>query len=243
MKVVEKLKLQIRANKYKTKNDIGGIRFLFDSIKKGQTCFDIGAHKAGYLYWMLQLAGETGKVVAFEPQSFLFEYITNLKKTLNWKNVTVEHLALSDSIGKSELFIPLNKTKKHSSPGATLLPNINKSKIAKTEIVQTQTLDSFCKINKLVPDFLKIDVEGNELNVIKGGIEIISEYKPKLLVEIEERHAGKEKVLETLELFDTLGYTGHFIHQSVRKEISLFSLEKYQNENKMPDYCNNFTFV
>lgn len=242
MKIIERIKLWNRANKYKNKYDIGGISFLYTSIKKGQTVLDIGAHKAGYIYWMRKLVGESGKVVAFEPQSYLFKYISALIQNFKWNNVIVEHLAISDIDEKSVLHIPLNKTNKLSSPAATLL-NISKpNKIQKTEIVNTQTVDNYCQTNNIKPDFLKVDVEGNELNVFKGAEKTILKCKPRILVEIEWRHAGKEKVLETFVFLESMGYTGHFIHKTQQKALSEFSFETYQNESDMNNYCNNFTF-
>lgn len=241
MRIIEKIKLKKRAGKYKRKNDVGGIKFMLSSIKKGQTVIDIGAHKAGYLFWMLKMIGESGTAIAFEPQSILFHYILRLKKYFRWDNVTLEQIALSDFNGETKLFIPKNKIKKHSSPEATLVEP-NRFSIERTEFVETQTLDHYCHSNHIKPDFLKIDVEGNELNVLKGGLEIISECKPKILVEIEVRHAGKKKVLETFEFLQSLGYSGHFILGSTRKELSGFSFEEYQDENNKNSYCNNFTF-
>lgn len=65
MKIIEKIKLQRKANRYKNRNDVGGIAFMSTSIKKGQTVLDIGAYKAGYIYWMVKLVSNSGKVVAF----------------------------------------------------------------------------------------------------------------------------------------------------------------------------------
>lgn len=241
MRIIEKIKLKKRAGKYKRKNDTGGIAFLVSSIKKGQTVIDIGAHKAGYLYWMLKMAGDSGMAVAFEPQLILYNYILRLKKYFGWHNVTIERIAISDFNGETNLFIPANKVKKHSSPEATLVES-NRFSIEKTELVETQTLDHYCHTNMIKPDFIKIDVEGNELNVLKGGLEILTECKPKILVEIEARHAGKEKVLETFKFLQSLGYSAYFILGSTRKALSGFSFEEFQNENDMHNYCNNFTF-
>lgn len=79
MKLIESIKLRHRANKYKNKDDIGGIAYINSAIKKGQTVLDIGAHKAGYLYFMLRQVGDKGEVFAFEPQSNLYQYIKKLK--------------------------------------------------------------------------------------------------------------------------------------------------------------------
>lgn len=242
MKFFENIKIRLRADKYKRKDDAGGIAYLYKSIRPGQTVLDIGAHKAGYLYHILNRVGKSGKVVAFEPQSALFHYIRHIRELFNWSNVTVEHLALSDTAEEVTLYIPVNKLSKVSSPGATIVEHRDKSRFGVTERVRTQTLDAYCTRNNIRPDFLKIDVEGNELRVLYGGISTLLRYRPKLLVEIDFRHAGKEKVLETFSLLHSLGYKGHFICGFERIPLEEFSFEKHQNEKDNPVFCNNFTF-
>ncbi|MBI4947088.1 MAG: hypothetical protein HY840_11885 [Bacteroidetes bacterium] len=85
MKLIEQLKLSYRASKYKNKNDKGGIAYILSSVKAGQTVLDIGAHKAGYLYFFLKQVGAAGKVFAFEPQSSLYNYVSKLKMLFDWK--------------------------------------------------------------------------------------------------------------------------------------------------------------
>jgi len=242
MKFIEQLKLSYRANKYKNKNDKGGIAYILSSVKEGQTVLDIGAHKAGYLYFLQKQVGHSGKVFAFEPQSELYNYVSKIKNILDWQNVTLEHLALSDSAGKVTLYIPANKKSKATSPGATIVQNSNRTDIGATEEVTTETLDSYCKRHNIKPDFLKIDVEGNELRIFSGGIETLKKYKPKILVEIEARHVGKEKVLETFKFLKALSYQGYFICDTKHMPLSSFSFEMHQNTESQKNYCNNFIF-
>jgi FkbM family methyltransferase len=242
MKWLEGIKLKYRANKYKNKNDKGGIAYILQSVKPGQTCLDIGAHKAGYLYFMLQQVGANGKIYAFEPQSHLFAYLSKMKQLMAWENVSLEHLALSDSQSTVTLYIPTNNVSEGSSPGATIVAQIDQSGFDATEQVQTETLDSYCQRMNIRPDFLKIDVEGNELKIFQGGLTTLKQCKPKIIVEIEERHVGKEQVQATFQLLQSLGYQAHFIHGMERKPLSEFSFEQYQNLNDKANYCNNFTF-
>lgn len=241
IRFIERFKLKYRAAKYKTKNDRGGIVYILDSIKNGQTVFDIGAHKAGYLYYMLAQVGKQGQVVAFEPQSNLYKYISKLKTSFKWDNVSVEHLALSDKNGETTLYIPANKVKKGSSPGASVLADKNSNNCI-TELVKIETLDSYCLRQNIIPDFLKIDIEGNELNFFRGAVTILQKYKPKIIVEIEARHVGKNKVLETFEFMKSLNYEGCFIHGLNRIPLASFSFEKHQNISDAANYCNNFIF-
>lgn len=242
MKIIEKLKLKLRANKYKNKNDKGGISYVCNSIKLGQTVLDIGAHKAAYLYFMRKQVGDKGNIYAFEPQLNLFKYIKKIKGLFNWDNITIEHLALSDSSGTVTLYIPSNKVSQESSPGATIIKLNKQSDYDRTEEVQTETLDSYCYRKQIKPDFIKIDVEGNELRIFRGGIETLKKYKPKILVEIEARHVGREKVLETFEFMNTFGYKGYIIHGLKNIPLNEFDFEKHQNTANKENYCNNFIF-
>jgi len=242
MKLIESIKLRLRANKYKNKDDIGGIAYINSTIKKGQTVLDIGAHKAGYLYFMLKQVGDKGKVFAFEPQSYLYQYIKKIKGLFNWDNVTIEHLALSDSDGTATLYIPTNKVSKGSAPGATIVEHKNNSRFGTTENVSTETLDSYCNRHNIKPEFLKIDVEGNELRIFQGGVDTLTKYKPKIVVAIEALHVGQEKVLETFKFMESLGYSGHILHGLERIPLTNFTFDKYQNTNNKKNYCNNFTF-
>mgnify|MGYP003670754620 CR=1 FL=1 len=242
MRFIENIKLQRRAYKYKNKLDQGGIAYINATIEPGQTVLDIGAHKAGYLYFILKKVGVMGKVFAFEPQSKLYQYIKKIKGLFKWDNVTLEHLALSDSAGTVTLYIPDNNAQNGSSPGATIVAGENHSTFKKTESVSTETLDTYCKRLNIEPDFLKIDVEGNELKIFQGGINTLKKYKPKIIVEIEERHVGQEKVLETFKFMESLGYTGHLLHGLYSIPLSNFSFELHQNTDDMKNYSNNFTF-
>lgn len=240
--MIEKFKLWYRTFRYQYKNDVGGMHYIKSNIMPGDIVFDIGAHKGAYLNLLRSCVGKKGTVIGFEPQYLLYEYLSAIKQSSQWSNVIIEHLALSDREGKSNLYIPVNKVIQDSSPGATLLHTKSKEEVMRIEEVDIMTLDQYIEQSHFIPSFLKIDVEGNELNVFKGGLKLLSQYKPKILVEIEARHIGREKVLETFKFLKELNYSGQFIHKKSLVSLDKFSLDHYQNTNKMSDYCNNFIF-
>lgn len=242
MKAIEQLKLEYRSARYKYRKDRGGIAFIENRVRKGDTVLDIGAHKGAYLNILLRQAGKQGRVIAFEPQRILYDYLTRISALLSWDNAVVEHLALTGTNGTSLLNIPINRKSNGTSPGASLVKNFDSDQLIVTETVQTTTLDSYCQLHNIRPDFLKIDTEGNELAILKGGENILKLYKPIIYVEIEARHTGAKMVLETIEYLELLGYAGHFIHGSKRIPVSQFNIEKYQNPSDRKNYCNNFTF-
>lgn len=234
------LKLKIRANKYKNKNDKGGISYILNQVQNGDTVLDVGTHKAGYLYFMLQKVGINGQVHAFEPQNNLFNLLIKLKSSLNWNNVFISNTALSDRKSNVTLHIPV-KPGKTDSPGASLLnlEHINSETMAQDTV--TETLDDYCQSRKIAPSFIKIDVEGNELKVLKGGLSTINSFKPKIMVESEERHIGKESVEEVFAFLLGIGYKGFFIKDDQYIPLGQFEFDKHQNINDKP-YCNNFIF-
>ena len=239
MKLIEKIRLLKRASRYKNKFDKGGIAYAISAVQQGESVFDIGCHKAGYLYFMRKQVGLFGHVYAFEPQQQLYNYISKLKSLFIWDNVTLEHLALSDKEEKVSLYIP--QTKSGSSPGATIVANKNEGAI-KREDIFTTTLDEYCSKKNTRPQFLKIDVEGDELAVFKGGITTLASCKPKILVEIESRHVGEKKALETIKYLTDLGYKGYFLLGMNKTPIAEFAFSKYQNVFDQKNYCNNFVF-
>jgi FkbM family methyltransferase len=241
MKIFESIKLLHRVYKY-SKSDKGEFAYIKKSIKKGGLVFDIGAHKAGYLYQMLQQTGKGGNLIGFEPQQILFTYLEKIKNLFHWDNVVIEHIALSNVSGQSNLYLPALLHGKLSSPSATIVEHENDINFQTTEKVIITTLDAYCEKHQLIPQFLKVDVEGNELKVFKGAEAILKKHRPKILVEIEARHIGKAQVMETIHFLESLGYQGKIIQGTHFIPTTEFSFEKFQDFSNKATYCNNFIF-
>ncbi|MEN9686047.1 MAG: hypothetical protein RLZZ28_1833 [Bacteroidota bacterium] len=238
---LEKSKLIHRASKYEWKDDIGGIAYLKKSIQRGDTVLDIGAHKAGYLYHLQKLAGKSGTVIAFEPQSVLFHYLTSLQQIFAWQNVLLESKAVSNKAGMALLGIPYNNGA-DSSPCATIYDTHMKFPFSRYERVSTTTIDGYCSQNSLSPALLKIDVEGNELAVFQGAIGILKKNRPKLLFECEQRFIGHARMLETFSFLRDLGYHGYYICKDKLFPLAGFSAAIHQAKPGSKYYCNNFVF-
>lgn len=143
-------------------------------IRPGFNCIDIGCHKGEMLDYMLHYAPE-GKHYGFEPIPYLYE---QLEKKYREK-ATILPYALSDKTGESTFQLVKN---------APAYSGINKRKydIANPEIeeicVTLQTLDNIIP-EGLQIDFIKIDVEGGEFDVLKGGEGLLRKNKPFLIFE------------------------------------------------------------
>ena len=97
--------------------------------------------------------------------------------------------------------------------------------------VKTERLDDLLASKNI--GFIKIDVEGHEKNVLMGGENLIKKNKPILLVEIEERHS-KEKVEDTINFINNLGYKSYFLDK-----LNLTSTTKLKNFKLK----NNYIFL
>jgi FkbM family methyltransferase len=236
--MIEKLKLLFRSWKYKHLEDPAEISYLLRTIRPGDAVFDIGAHKGGYTYWMKKAAGRKGKVYAFEPQPLGAGL---LRKLFHPANVVVEALALSNAIGKQEFFImpqPFNVSFEASLE--------NKYGNAITLSAETITIDAYCFENAVRPAFMKIDVEGHELQVLQGGRQTLTDYHPALLIEIEERHIGKEKMQSIFSFLQNLGYQGWFFYKGKKLPLAEFDISLHQSVDMLKKdhklYINNFVF-
>ena len=93
--------------------------------------------------------------------------------------------------------------------------------------------------------FIKIDVEGHELAVIQGARRLLERDRPTLLVEIEQRHAGRG-VRESCDAIRRLGYAGFFIDWGWLRPLAEFRPEIHQRLDADGEatsaYVNNFLF-
>lgn len=241
MKFLAWFRILRAAYNYKFKGDIGGIEYLESRLAEGNVAIDIGTHRGEYLYFMQKLVGKAGRVYAFEPQKRLYENLLQTKRYLKWHHVSVERTALSNERGSTALYVP------GASFDASIRKEVVKT-VRSTEVVEMTTLDWYCNEYSIKPHFVKVDVEGNEYNVLMGGIGMLRECKPKLLIEIEARHVGERRVSETFELLQDIGYVGSFIEWNRLQPLKDFRFSTHQNlsnlwsSTRLKPYCNNFVF-
>jgi FkbM family methyltransferase len=140
------------------------VSFYRPFISKGDICFDIGANVGQKTEIFLKLGA---KVVAVEPQHSCFNFLKGIYKKNG--NVTLINAALGATVGKQEMMICEANAMSSLSPDWVL----KAKEIWKDhewndkEIVQVETLDRLISRFGL-PHFIKIDVEGFEIDVIKG---------------------------------------------------------------------------
>ena len=167
-------------------------------VKTGDTVFDIGAHLGFYTLLLSELAGEKGKVLAFEPN---LDLLPSLRKTVQpLANVELREVALSDRAGKANLFVPEDMAMASLVDWTDgIAGNVH------TVACEMQCLDDLVEAGKLpVPQFIKCDVEGAELSIFKGGLKTLNRVDaPVILFEINAL-AAKSFGVNTTDYFDLL---------------------------------------
>lgn len=146
-------------------------------IRKGAKVVDIGAHVGRHSKVFREIVGESGKLFAFEPLPKQFEI---LKTSFGGEeNVLLINKALSDEAGHSTFYCVENYPEES---GLKVRTYNNADAITNEIVVEVDVLDNYYKELEGI-EYIKLDAEGAELSILRGGIRVISEYKPIISIE------------------------------------------------------------
>jgi FkbM family methyltransferase len=232
MKLLAYLRLIHRAWRYRLHTEHAEVRFMLDTIRPGQCVVDIGAHKAAFTYWMAKLVGSTGRVLAFEPQPDLAEYLRDAARRIGSDTVRVFELALSDEEGDSRLYF------RGEHAGAASLEVQHGPSVP----VSARTLDQVIQENDLPGpvSFIKCDVEEHELAVFSGAKEVLRNDKPVLLFESANIETGQRQLGLVTDYLRDFGYEGYFFKEKTLHPFAEFSPERFHFAHLAQQ---NFVFI
>jgi FkbM family methyltransferase len=216
------------------------LSFLHKIVPSDGLTIDVGANCGLYTR---ELARLSKSVHAFEPSRQMAE----LLRQTSAANVRVHEIALSDREGEAELLIPQGE--QGSVHGlASLEPQVARS--AESCIAINVPM---ARLDAVVQDdvaFVKVDVEGHELNVLNGAVGLLERSRPVFLVEAEDRH--REKATSSIfEFFEDHGYDGFFIEDGDIMSVDEFDAKIFQDPSSLLSnggrksgraYINNFFF-
>ena len=178
-------------------------------VHEGDACLDIGANFGQYAYALSRIVGEEGLVFCFEPSAYTAGILKDVTERLRLSNVVIEKSALGNSVGSIHFIIPIEKDSSIPNVATAHIKANGETNIGSEEVVSVTTLDKYFEGKNIQNvSFIKCDVEGAELMILKGGEEFLSTYKPAVLCEIvekyEERYNYSPK--DVLDFMDKLGY-------------------------------------
>ncbi|MDH4471918.1 MAG: FkbM family methyltransferase [Fluviicola sp.] len=177
----------------------GTIQLLGDFLKPGSTFMDVGANIGLMSVIASRLVGEKGRVLAVEANLKTVEILNQNAALNHCENVDVYPVALGSENGKATLY----ENWEVNRGGASLLSQDNSEG---TEVPLWKLDELF---GDLTIDLIKMDVEGFELEVLKGGINLLKATLPVLIIEVSEQRE-QEKGVTPKEIADFVKTIGNY---------------------------------
>lgn len=158
------------------------VQIISQLLKPGDIFMDAGAHCGQYTLIASRSVGETGQVHSFEPDPETFKLLSESVKLNNLDNVHLNQLALSSQEGIRRLYFASS----HCTGASSLSTPYTYSEVSCE--VKCTTIDSYIHKSDFEEiDLLKIDIEGHEIEALKGGSCLFSsEKKPIIVTEFNE---------------------------------------------------------
>jgi len=164
--------------------------------EKGDWVLDIGGLFGEISFWFNKYVGEEGRVFCFEPVLENYRVLLENLTENGTKNIIPVNLAVGEKSGKIRI---------SGSGGSATASDLGKT-------VSCTSIDDFVKNHNLARvDLIKMDIEGYELNALKGAVETLKRFKPKLA--IAAYHGGEDLARITLFIEGLgLGYKTYLRH-------------------------------
>jgi FkbM family methyltransferase len=160
---------------------------------KFKTCLDVGSHFGYYTQFLLN---RSSKVISIDPLNYMIRF----QKIIFFltSKITFYNFALGVNNSTTNIYIPL-ANKFYNDSASSLIPSENTLK----KKIYIKNGDKLLKENNEI-DFIKIDVEGYELEVVKSLIKTIKNNNPTLLIEILPTKFSNTKKKDILKIFTKL---------------------------------------
>jgi FkbM family methyltransferase len=178
--------------------ELGVQRVLDQLLGEGDTFVDVGANIGMIALHARSLVGASGRVICFEPNPACADAIDEHKAMNEIHNISVRRCALGAAAGT----LTLSLTSDHS--GTATLASVE----ASLGSMQVPVRIGDDELAAVTPRGIKIDVEGFELEVLKGLAKTLAAHKPFLITELLEEHLARAGT-SPAEVADYLGGFGY----------------------------------
>lgn len=207
--------------------DVGEITIVARFIRPDEICLDIGAHAGSWTRPLSKLV-ERGHVYAFEALPYYAEVLKFTVTLLGLKNVTVFNYAVIDHNNPVALIWRDNNGKRLT--GLTHVAGLlEDTKEAIT--INSTTLDAFIASQNIRSPvaFVKCDVEGAELMVLRGAVNMIERFRPIFYLEVESRHCRRYGY-KAANLFDFFGLQKYDAYTISGSDLSIVDKIVYSGQ-------------
>ncbi len=172
-------------------------------LQAGDVFYDIGANVGFFSIIAAKLVGNTGKIYAFEPGEGNANSIRHNARLNDFNQIEVIEKAVSNTSGEGQLLLA-KYSGGHALTTADAPPDL-----AGEITIDLVSIDDLIAQNRITPpNFVKVDVEGAELDVLKGMSETIKTYQPTIIYEVDDgdRAGYERKYRELADFLESLNY-------------------------------------
>jgi FkbM family methyltransferase len=177
--------------------------YLSARITPGQTVFDIGANVGVYVVQIARWSAPDGRIVAFEPNPAT---LAVLRRHVAMNGLDARVTVIPKGAGARSGSAELYDSEAGSGLSRIGAPNPGIPVAVRPTTIALTTIDDYCRETGIVPDWLLIDVEGYEFEVLQGAAETLRSRRPNVVVELHpnllsaESRAAGERMLADLGL-------------------------------------------
>lgn len=177
--------------------------FKYGAPSAGDLVFDLGANIGLVAYALAQQVGPAGRVVSFEPDPDSLAYLRRNVARHSLEQVTIEPFAIAPAAGKLEFFAEGTITSGLAS--------------ARKDSLMTQSMGSVITIDAItladaverhgMPAWIKMDIEGAEIDVISGARELLGSAHPHMVIDTSHWVGGETTAARVEQLLREIGYS------------------------------------
>ncbi len=212
---------------------------LFSALKQeeieNKVIYEVGAFMGVNSLLFAKLSSPNGRVIAFEPNPWnRNRMFLNLSHNQGMANrILVYDFALGVSDGQTTMTMSSELDNGYSSTSRIKdsHPKIQNQDLPPgfiDMVVNTQTLDSFVESTSLIPDVIKMDIEGAEYFLLRGGLKTLHTYHPILFIELHSEFCA----LQCSILLQDLGYEILVIKEELDNRLMIKAVSKFQFNQK-----------
>jgi FkbM family methyltransferase len=218
--------------------DMASSPFL-SNLAAGQTVFDVGGFIGLSSLFFSKIVGD-GRVLCFEPNPWNINRIRlNLSHNPSLDNhISLYPLALSSRVGRTAMIMSDNIENGQSSTsqlragGHTAFSHQELYGWGFQDVdVDVTTLDDFVALSGIVPDLIKVDIEGAEVEFLRGALHTLKEHRPKLFIETHNPMA----VFFTIEMLREANYHLHALGEEWGNRLQVLAVPN-EDTNVQLDY-------
>lgn len=206
---------QVHAGQYEPEQT----RWLSRALAKGHRFVDVGANCGYYAALASHLVGETGRVFAFEPSPAVADLIAEMVDVNRITNIELVRAAVGADNGDIEIYVPTEASPVHS-------PSVFYSDASFAAVrVPMVALDKYPPLaDGTAIDFVKVDVEGFEPNVIEGMKQLCKDGLVRNLVcEFNSGWLRRNSGYTPERLFNVIQDMGFTVHRKTKKVVGIES--------------------